>query len=64
MQPSLGQIVVDSLARGEEVDEGVEEGDEAEGVLVVGQPKLVKRNCQGYSQITCLCSSFMIQTYL
>ena len=41
-------FVVDSLAGGEEVNEGVEEGDEAEGVLVVCQPELVKGNCQGY----------------
>ena len=39
------------LAGGEQVDEWVEEGDEAEGVLVVSQPKLVKRNCQGYKWV-------------
>ena len=41
-------VVVDILARGEKVNEGVEEGDEAKGVLVVRQAKLVKGNCQDY----------------
>ena len=41
-------VVVDILARGEKVNEGVEKGDEAKGVLVVCQAKLVKGNCQDY----------------
>ena len=41
-------VVVDILARGEKVNEGVEKGYKAKGVLVVRQAKLVKGNCQDY----------------